>query len=84
MWPSIRHRSGIERPAEAEIVALSSNHSDGQLAPAAPMTAASTAIASGSRNLLGRRGREGLAVTAVLGSATVVATMMDVTLGPPW
>ena len=83
MWPSIRHRSGIERP-EAEIVALSSNHSDGQLAPAAPMPAASTAIASGSINLLGRRGREGLGVTAVLGSMTVVATMMVVTLGPPW
>jgi hypothetical protein len=74
----------MERPAEAEIVALSSNHSDGRAAPAAPIAAASTAIASGSINLLRRRGREALGVTAVLGSATAVATMMGVTLGPLW
>src|ERR1700734_4015919 len=59
MWPSIRQRSGIERPAEAEIVALSSNHSDGQLAPAAPITAASTPTASGAEKMLGGGGGRG-------------------------
>ncbi len=84
MWPSIRHRSGNERLAEAEIVALSSNHSDGRLATAPPTRDASTAIASGSSSLPRRRGRDSLAAGAVLGSSTVVATMMRVTVKGLW
>ena len=51
MWLSSRHSSGKVRLAEAEIVAPSSNHSDGLLAQAPLMTAANTAIAHGSSNL---------------------------------
>ena len=51
MWPSNRHSSGNVRLAEADIVAPSSNHSDGRLAQAALTTVANRAIAHGSSSL---------------------------------
>ena len=49
MCPSNFHSSGSVRLAEAEIVAPSSNHSDGLPAHAPLMIAVSAAIAQGSR-----------------------------------
>jgi hypothetical protein len=46
LWTS-RHSSGTDR-VDAEIVAASSNHSDGRAAPAAHTTAANTATIAGS------------------------------------
>src|SRR5271156_134176 len=83
-WPSSRHRSGNDRLAEAELVAPSSNHSDGRLAAMLLITAASSAIASGSSSLPRRWGRESLAATAVLGSSSIEAIMMCVTVKAQW
>src|SRR6202022_628522 len=55
IWPSSRHSSGNERLAEAEMVAPSSNHSDGRLA-AAPLTAAASKAAASGWGRPPRRG----------------------------
>src|SRR5689334_4645740 len=51
MWPNNRHSSGKVRLAEADMVAPSSNQSDGRHAQAALTTVANRATAQGSSNL---------------------------------
>lgn len=55
MWPSNRHSSGKVRLEEADIVAPSSNQSEGRQAQAALTMVANTAMAHGSSNLPGAR-----------------------------
>ncbi|GAB7141603.1 hypothetical protein LRC484719_01880 [Mycobacterium riyadhense] len=83
MWPNSFHSSGNVRLADADIVAPSSNHSDGLLAHAALMAVASTAIATGSNRL--PRGRGGACSSAKrAGRSPMVGTdMMLVTVGFP-
>src|SRR3954451_8090547 len=75
MLPSMRHRSGTER-VEADMVAASSNHSDGRAAPAALTEAAKRATHTSSSgraeagdrspSLLTRAGRRVMLTCAVL------------------
>src|SRR4051812_6306497 len=55
LWIS-RHSSGKDR-VDADIVAASSNHSDGRAAPAAHTTAANTATTAGSNRPARSRAR---------------------------
>ena len=78
MWPSSRHSSGTVRLADAEIVAPSSNHSDGLPAQAPLMTAASTAIAHGSSNR--PRGRAGAGSAATSERPRRAARAVDIAM----
>ena len=72
MLPSIRHSAGTERVA-AEIVAASSNHSEGRAAPAALTVTASSATPTASHGRTGGVG--GSAAVTLRRSSTEMLTL---------